>query len=225
MAIKNVNHYYSIFLRYINSINNFYQNLSKEYESYKDRKIVCDENLIKSGIQGIIDANYSHILTSSFINFLVDVSNEEGTIHFEESLEFNLKAFNNQYERLETIIYFIDRSTDNDYYNLTDYESEICSIFQSELKKTSELYKVDLIEYYFMKDVFLVIAAQAILDHKPKEELIRNLDYYINNWKDCLDDISMQIPINLLDVKNQYKRNELLDLLVGRVDNSYREIR
>ena len=54
---------------------------------------------------------------------------------------------------------------------------------------------------------------------------MNNLDYYATNWKDCLDDISMQIRLDLMNSKDQYDRTQLLDLLVGRLDSSHREIR
>ncbi len=225
MPIKNVDYYYQKFIRFIDNINKFYEDLSKEYDCYKNRILVYDENLIRMQIQKIIDANYNYLLTTSFINYLVDISNEDGADHFDETLNFNLETFGNQYDRLETVIYFIDRSIDTEYYDLTDYESSICNIYQTELKKAATLNKIELAEYYFMKDVFIVIAALAIRDHKTEEELLMNLEYYVNNWKDCLDDISMQIQLNLVNINNQYNRTQLLDLLVGRLDSSHREIR
>jgi hypothetical protein len=225
MPIKNVDYYYQKFIRFIDNINKFYEDLSKEYDCYKNRILVYDENLIRMQIQKIIDANYNYLLTTSFINYLVDISNEDGADHFDETLNFNLETFGNQYDRLETVIYFIDRSIDTEYYDLTDYESSICNIYRTELKKAATLNKIELAEYYFMKDVFIVIAALAIRDHKTEEELLMNLEYYVNNWKDCLDDISMQIQLNLVNINNQYNRTQLLDLLVGRLDSSHREIR
>ena len=123
------------------------------------------------------------------------------------------------------MVYFLQKSVDEDSYPLTDYEREICEIYNNEVTKANKLHKMNFPEYFFMKDVLLIIAAQTLLDQKTPEELMNNLDYYATNWKDCLDDISMQIRLDLMNSKDQYDRTQLLDLLVGRLDSSHREIR
>ena len=225
MPNKTVDDYYKIFTKYINNVNNFYQEVARQYGSYKDKKLVCDENLLKTRIQEIIDANYGHILTPSYIFFLVDICTEEQTNLFEYTLDFNLQTVRNRYERLELVVYFLQKSVDEDSYPLTDYEREICEIYNNEVTKANKLHKMNFPEYFFMKDVLLIIAAQTLLDQKTPEELMNNLDYYATNWKDCLDDISMQIRLDLMNSKDQYNRTQLLDLLVGRLDSSHREIR
>ncbi len=209
-----------------------YNDLQKSLESYTDddnEEIFIFDDNTKKVLANIIDAGNGHLLTPLLLDYLVCVSMLEPIDSFGSTLNTQLLTLNDYYEKIETLSTYIcavcDENGHEDYNNIppSDYEKQLFELYN---KTHKEIAHNELGTYFFIRTILLIILSY-MLDHKIDPNLyLSYAEPYINNWIKKLDEIGIQVKIK--QDKSFYfvdNANQIIDYVIGQLDNHKREIR
>ena len=233
----------------IETVNKYYEELQEAIKIYNERVnyngeygeelVQCDES-VKDYLKAVIDNGNEHLLTPLFFYYLVIQSDtspinpdDEEKLDFIDNLKARLENINNYHKKLATIAEYFDIICDEDSsydFNdipMSDYEKEM---FLTYFKSRKKFQSRDLGTFFFIKMIILILLSY-VFDKKLKPEYYLKLaNPYITKWRKKLDEMRVQLKIEQDDVSYigpfySLDEDQIMDYIIGQIDNSPKEIR
>ena len=162
-----------------------------------------------------------------------DDIDDEKEISFVDALKIRLTKLNDYHRKIETIAEYVDILCDEDSsydFNdipMTDYEKQI---FLTYMKSRRQFQHNYVGTFIFMKSIMLILLSYVFDKQLDPSRYITLAQPYIDNWSKKLDETSVQVQINQKDISYcgpfyDGDQDQVIDYIIGQIDNQRREIK
>ena len=210
---------------YINELLHYKNMISRKQET----KLCKYEIVIRKILKELIENNYEYLLTSAFLYHIVKLGTDDPSdeYSFDKTLYNDLSSLINQDRAMVALGPFIDSCRDKTtlyFIRLNNYENSICTVFDKELKRAKG---VTLSQYFFLEDIFQIIAAYILYNKRSASELKLYTEPFINDWETKLDEMCLQLNITREIYYGSYNYDfvTLAQYIIRQLDNEKKEIR